>query len=166
MTMLQGRVWTFDDNIDTDVIIPARFMNDPSPGNMGAHCMVDIAPAFAAEAREGDILVAGRNFGCGSSREHAPIALIAAGIRCVVAASFARIFYRNAFNMGLPILECAQAREALTQGDVVEVDLAAGSIRCPAKNLALESRPVPEFMRALVARGGLIPYTQDKLHLT
>ncbi|MBG0774929.1 MAG: 3-isopropylmalate dehydratase small subunit [Desulfovibrionaceae bacterium] len=163
--MLKGRVWTFGDNIDTDVIIPARFMNDPSPENMGAHCMADIAPTFAAEAREGDVLVAGRNFGCGSSREHAPIALIAAGIRCVVAASFARIFYRNAFNMGLPILECEQAHAALAQGDAVEVDLATGRVLCPAKGLTLESRPVPEFMRALVAQGGLIPYTRAKLNL-
>ncbi|WP_461211568.1 3-isopropylmalate dehydratase small subunit [Desulfocurvus sp. DL9XJH121] len=166
MSVLQGNTWIFGDNVDTDVIIPARFMNDSSPEHLGKHCMADISPGFAKETKPGDILVAGRNFGCGSSREHAPIALIAAGISCVVAASFARIFYRNAFNMGLPILECPEAHENLKQGDALELDLAAGLVKCPGRGLSFTSRPVPEFMRDLVAQGGLIPYVRSQLALS
>ena len=127
--MVTGKVYKYGNNVDTDVIIPARYLNAPSPEELAKHCMEDIDPAFAASPHDGDIMVGGWNFGCGSSREHAPVAIQASGIACVIAASFARIFYRNAINIGFPILECPEAAEAIQNGDIVSVDYTTGVIR-------------------------------------
>ena len=126
--MVSGKVFKYGDNVDTDVIIPARYLNAPSPEELAKHCMEDIDASFATTVKPGDIMVGGANFGCGSSREHAPISIRACGVRCVIAASFARIFYRNAINIGLPILECPEAAKAIRSGDIVSVDFATGTI--------------------------------------
>ena len=152
----------YGDNVDTDVIIPARHLNTSDPAELAAHCMEDIDPAFAARVRCGDILVAGRNFGCGSSREHAPIAIKASGISCVVAESFARIFYRNALNIGLPILECPAAAKAISAGDDVSVDLATGEIADLTTGQRFQSEPFPPFMMELIAAGGLDAYLKGE----
>jgi len=152
----------YGDNVDTDVIIPARHLNTSDPDELAAHCMEDIDPAFAARVRCGDILVAGRNFGCGSSREHAPIAIKASGISCVVAESFARIFYRNALNIGLPILECPAAAKAISAGDDVSVDLATGEIADLTTGQRFQSEPFPPFMMELIAAGGLAAYLKGE----
>ena len=152
---LQGTVFKYGDNVDTDVIIPARYLNTPDANELAAHCMEDIDPQFARTVRRGDILVAGCNFGCGSSREHAPLAIKACGVACVIASSFARIFYRNALNIGLPILECPAAAEALVAGHQAAVDLAAGTIMDEATGAAFAAEPFPPFMQELIKAGGL-----------
>ncbi len=155
---LKGGAWKFGSDIDTDRIIPARHLNTSDPLELAKHCMEDEDPAFASRVRPGDIIAADKNFGCGSSREHAPIAIKAAGVSCVIAKSFARIFYRNAFNMGLPILESEEAPDSISTGDVVEVDTALGEITNVTKGLRFKARPIPPFMQELVAAGGLLEY--------
>lgn len=156
-----GRVWKFGDNINTDEIIPARYLNTSDPAELAKHCMEDADPDFPGKVAAGDIIVAGQNFGCGSSREHAPIAIKAAGVACVIAGSFARIFYRNAFNMGLPILECPGAADRITDGDMLTVQLDSGRIVLPDKAV-LTAQPIPPFMRSLIDAGGLIQYVRSK----
>ncbi|NLT73353.1 MAG: 3-isopropylmalate dehydratase small subunit [Chloroflexi bacterium] len=160
---LEGRVWKYGDNIDTDAIIPARYLNTSSEAELAAHCMEDWDTSFVANVQPGDIVVAGKNFGCGSSREHAPVALKASGIACVVAETFARIFYRNALNIGLPILECPEAAQATLAGHTLEIDLSAGRIRNVDTGQTYQSTPYPEFMLALIEAGGLVEYTRRKL---
>lgn len=155
---LRGKVWKFGDNIDTDLIIPARYLNTSDPAELAKHCMEDADPEFSKKVRPGDIIIAGKNFGCGSSREHAPIALKAAGVACVIAPTFARIFYRNAFNMGLLILESPEAALAVREGDEVEVDADTGEIRDITTGEVHQARPIPAFMQTLVSDGGLIPH--------
>ena len=155
---IQGTTFKYGDNVDTDVIIPARYLNTLDANELAMHCMEDIDPQFARTVRRGDILVAGRNFGCGSSREHAPLAIKACGVACVIAASFARIFYRNALNIGLPILECPMAAEALAAGHQVAVDLAAGTITDETTGAAFAAEPFPPFMQELIKAGGLANY--------
>jgi 3-isopropylmalate/(R)-2-methylmalate dehydratase small subunit len=157
-----GKVWKFGDDIDTDLIIPARYLNTSDPGELAKHCMEDADPDFASKVAKSDIIVADKNFGCGSSREHAPIAIKAAGVSCVIAKSFARIFYRNAFNMGLPILECEDAGEFNT-GDEMTVDFDTGEIILLEKNKTYQSRPIPPFMQELVQSGGLMKYIEKKI---
>jgi 3-isopropylmalate dehydratase small subunit len=161
--ILKGKAWKFGADVDTDLIIPARYLNTSDPKGLAKHCMEDADPAFAGKVSSGDLIVAGNNFGCGSSREHAPIAIKAAGVSCVVAASFARIFYRNAFNLGLPILESPEAAEAVKTGDELEVDLATGKITNLSQDRTYQARPVPPFMQELLAAGGLMPYVMKRL---
>ncbi len=161
---ISGRVWKYGDNVDTDAIIPARYLNMSAPEDLAAHCMEDIDTTFAKNVRPGDIIVAGKNFGCGSSREHAPVAIKASGVSCVIAESFARIFFRNAINIGLPILECPAAAQETQAGQRLEVDLAQGIIRNLDTGRAYRATPYPTFMLELIAAGGLIPYTWRKLH--
>ncbi len=160
---IKGKVWKFGKNIDTDVIIPARYLNTSDPAELAKHCMEDADPDFSKKIKPGDIIVAGKNFGCGSSREHAPIALKAAGIGCVIAPSFARIFYRNAFNMGLPIFECDETVNALGEGDEVEVDADTGEIRDLTTGDVFRAQPIPPFMQELISDGGLIPHVLKSL---
>ncbi len=155
---LTGAAWRFGDDLDTDAIIPARYLNTSDPDELAAHCMEDADPEFMAKMSVGDMIVGGRNFGCGSSREHAPIAIKAAGISCIIAGSFARIFYRNAFNMGLPIFESEAAASGIATGDQVEVDPSTGVIRNVTKGEEYQAEPYPPFMMALIEAGGLIPY--------
>ena len=160
----KGRVFKYGDNIDTDVIIPARYLNTSDPSELAAHCMEDIDTEFVKNVKKGDIMVGTKNFGCGSSREHAPIAIKASGISCVIASSFARIFYRNAINIGLPILECADAAEAISNGDEVEVDFSTGDIHDLTTGKSFKAQPFPEFIQDIIASGGLIEAVrQDKL---
>ncbi len=161
--MLKGKVWRFGEDVDTDAIIPARYLNTSDPAELAKHCMEDADPSFAGVVQAGDIIVAGKNFGCGSSREHAPIAIKEAGVSCVIAKSFARIFFRNSINIGLPILECEAAAQALEQGDEVEVDLDTGVIRNLTRGGEYKAAPFPEFMQELIAAGGLIAYTRRKV---
>lgn len=156
---LSGKSWKFGDNIDTDVIIPARYLNTSDPAELAKHCMEDADAEFAGKVAQGDIIVGGANFGCGSSREHAPISIKAAGVSCVVAEYFARIFYRNAFNMGLPILECPDAVKGADTGDTLTVDLAEGTIVNETKGKTYQAAPVPPFMQELIEAGGLMAYT-------
>lgn len=156
--VIKGKAWRFGDDVDTDAIIPARYLNTCDPDQLAGHCMEDADPAFPAKVNVGDIIVGGKNFGCGSSREHAPIAIKAAGVSCVIAASFARIFYRNAFNMGLPIFESAQASERIRTGDIIEVDPLSGSIRNVTREEEFQAQPYPPFMMDLINSGGLIPF--------
>jgi 3-isopropylmalate/(R)-2-methylmalate dehydratase small subunit len=149
--------------VNTDVIIPARYLNLYQPEELAPHCMEDIDTDFAARVQPGDFIVATTNFGCGSSREHAPLAIKAAGISCVIAKSFARIFFRNAVNIGLPILECDEAVEETEQGDVLEVELASGEIRNITKGKTFQAEPYPDFMLELISVGGLIEHTKRKL---
>ncbi len=158
-----GRVHKFGVNVDTDVIIPARYLNTSDPGELAKHCMEDIDKDFAGRVEKGDIIVAGTNFGCGSSREHAPLAIKAAGVSCVVAATFARIFFRNAINIGLPILECPEAVAEIEAGDELEIDLASGSVRNMTTRKDFHAKPYPEFMMELVSVGGLIEHTKRKI---
>ena len=160
---IKGKVWKFGKNIDTDVIIPARYLNTSDPAELAKHCMEDVDPDFSKKIKPGDIIVAEKNFGCGSSREHAPIALKAAGIGCVIAPSFARIFYRNAFNMGLPIFECDETASALGEGDEVEVDADTGEIRNLSTGDVFRAQPIPPFMQELISDGGLIPHVLKSL---
>ena len=153
----KGRIWKFGDNIDTDAIIPARYLNIWDPQGLAAHCMEDADPDFMKKMKKGDIIVGGENFGCGSSREHAPIAIKAAGIACVVAKSFARIFYRNSFNMGLPIFESPDLWGQVTEGSEIEVDADGGLIRIlRSTGQPLRIQPIPPFMQELIADGGLM----------
>jgi 3-isopropylmalate/(R)-2-methylmalate dehydratase small subunit len=161
--ILKGKAWKFGANVDTDLIIPARYLNTSDPKELAKHCMEDADPAFAGKVSPGDVIVAGNNFGCGSSREHAPIAIKAAGISCVVAGSFARIFYRNAFNLGLPILESPEAAEVVKTGDELEVNLATGKITNVSQGRTYQAQPVPPFMQELLAAGGLMPYVMKRL---
>jgi len=157
-----SRVWKYGDDVDTDVIVPARYLNTSVPAELAAHCMEDIDAGFVAAVEAGDVIVAGENFGCGSSREHAPIAIKASGVACVVAASFARIFYRNAINIGLPILECPEAASEAESGDRLSVDLASGTIRNLSKGSSHSAAPFPPFMRGIIDSGGLIAYVSKK----
>jgi len=157
-----SRVWKYGDDVDTDVIVPARYLNTSVPAELAAHCMEDIDAGFAATVAVGDVIVAGENFGCGSSREHAPIAIKAAGVACVVAASFARIFYRNAINIGLPILECPEAASEAASGDRMSIDLASGTIHNLSKGTSHSAAPFPPFMRGIIDAGGLIAYVSKK----
>ena len=159
----RGRAWRFGDDVDTDAIIPARYLNTTDPQELARHCMEAADPAFAEQVRPGDIIVAGKNFGCGSSREHAPLAIKAAGVSCVIAAGFARIFYRNAFNIGLPILESPEAAAVCRQGDELEVDLATGGIRNLTRNKTFMAQPIPPFMQELISDGGLIKHIARRL---
>ena len=152
----------YGNDIDTDVIIPARYLNTSAPEELAAHCMEDIDPMFAGRVRHGDIIVAGRNFGCGSSREHAPLAIKASGISCVVAESFARIFYRNALNIGLPILECPAVANAISAGDEVSVNLETGEITDITTGRTFHAEPFPSFMMELIAAGGLAAYLKAR----
>jgi 3-isopropylmalate/(R)-2-methylmalate dehydratase small subunit len=158
--MLSGRVWKFGDNIDTDIIIPARYLAYTDPKVLGQHCMEPLAPDFAKSVRRGDIIVAGSNFGCGSSREHAPIAILSLGIPVVIAKSFARIFYRNAFNQALGLLE-ADIYDAVSVGETIEVDLATGLIKTARGEVP--ALPIPSFMLELISEGGLIKHLRRQL---
>lgn len=160
--ILQGKVWKFGDNIDTDLIIAARYLNTSEPSELAKHVMEDADPSFVHNMREGDIIVAGENFGCGSSREHAPIALKAAGVAAVVAPTFARIFYRNAFNMGLPIFELPEANE-IEEGDTIRIDMDAGEIINVTQAKTYKFTPIPAFMQELVDAGGLINYAKQEI---
>lgn len=159
---LKGKAWIFGDDVNTDEIIPARYLNVTNYDELASHCMEDIDPNFVKKISPGDIIVAAKNFGCGSSREHAPLAIKAAGISCVIAKSFARIFYRNSINIGLPILECKEAAEKIKEGDVIEIDLAAGEIKNLTKNETYHAKPFPEFMQQIIASGGLMNYVMSK----
>jgi len=158
--ILKGKIWKFGDNIDTDIIIPAKYLAHTDPKVLGAHCMEPLAPDFPQKVRAGDIIVSGTNFGCGSSREHAPIAITALGIPLVVAKTFARIFYRNAFNKGLALLE-ADIYDLVQDGDEIEVNVSTGVIRCGGKEVT--AKPIPPFMVELIDEGGLINYLKKKL---
>ena len=158
----QGRVWKFGDNIDTDAIIPARYLNTSDPQELAAHCMEDADPDFVKKMKKGDIILGGENFGCGSSREHAPIAIKAAGISCVVAKSFARIFYRNAFNMGLPIFESSELWSAVAEGEAIIIDSSLGKISAATGEKSFTINPIPPFMEKLIAAGGLLNYIAGK----
>lgn len=160
---LRGHVFKYGDNVDTDVIIPARYLNTSDPVELAQHCMEDIDIEFTKKVKQGDMIVAADNFGCGSSREHAPIAIKAAGVSCVIANTFARIFYRNAINIGLPILECPEAADAIRAGDEVEVDTGTGTITDVTTGETFQARPFPEFMQSLIVSGGLIAYARAKV---
>lgn len=152
----KGTVHKYGDNVDTDVIIPARYLNTSVPSELAEHCMEDIDKDFVGNVKKGDIMVAHNNFGCGSSREHAPIAIKAAGISCVIAATFARIFYRNAINIGLPIMECREASEKIENGDEVEIDFDSGVITNVTKDESYKAEPFPEFIKEIINKGGLL----------
>ena len=160
--MYQGKVFCYGDNVDTDVIIPARYLNAPSAEELAKHCMEDIDVNFVKEVKAGDIMVGGENFGCGSSREHAPIAIRASGISCVIAASFARIFYRNAINIGFPILECPEAAARIKKGDTVSVDADTGVIKDLTTGEEFQATPFPAFINRIIENGGLLPYLVAK----
>ncbi len=153
-----GTVFKFGDNVDTDVIIPARYLNSSDPKELAVHCMEDIDKDFVNKVKKGDIIVANKNFGCGSSREHAPIAIKAAGVSCVIAETFARIFYRNAINIGLPIIECPEAAKAIEAGDEVEVDFDSGMIYDKTKGTEYKGQAFPEFMQKIIKAEGLVNY--------
>ena len=161
--MVTGKVFKYGDNVDTDVIIPARYLNSPDPAELARHCMEDIDADYVKRVRPGDIMVGGANFGCGSSREHAPIAIRASGASCVIAASFARIFYRNAINIGFPILECPEAAEAIRGGDTVSVDFETGAIHDETTGRDFQAAALPPFIGRIVENGGLLPYLKAKL---
>ena len=161
--MVSGKVFKYGDNVDTDVIIPARYLNAPSPEELAKHCMEDIDASFATTVRPGDIIVGGANFGCGSSREHAPISIRACGVRCVIAASFARIFYRNAINIGFPILECPEAAAAINNGDTVSVDFATGKIIDNTTGETFQAVALPPFIEKIVEHNGLLPYLKARM---
>ena len=152
----KGRVFKYGDNIDTDVIIPARYLNSSDPADLATHCMEDIDKDFVNKVQQGDIIVANKNFGCGSSREHAPIAIKASGISCVIAETFARIFYRNAINIGLPILECPEASKGIEAGDEVAVDFDSGVITNVTKGETYQAQPFPPFIQKIIRSGGLM----------
>ncbi|HOO79558.1 MAG TPA: 3-isopropylmalate dehydratase small subunit [Lachnospiraceae bacterium] len=158
----QGQVFKYGDNVDTDVIIPARYLNSSDPKELATHCMEDIDTEFVNRVQKGDIIVADKNFGCGSSREHAPIAIKASGISCVIAKTFARIFYRNAINIGLPIIECPEAAKAIKAGDEVSIDFDSGIIIDHTINKEFKGQPFPEFMQKIIKAEGLINYINEK----
>ena len=161
--MLKGKVHKYGADVNTDLIIPARYLNTFDPAELAKHCMEDIDAGFVSRVLPGDVIVATTNFGCGSSREHAPMAIKASGISCVIAKSFARIFFRNAINIGLPLLECESAVDNIEAGDTVEVDLSSGKIKNLANNKEFTAKPYPEFMSELISAGGLIEYTKQRL---
>ena len=158
----EGRVFKYGDNVDTDVIIPARYLNSSDPAELATHCMEDIDKDFVKNVKKGDIIVANKNFGCGSSREHAPLCLKTAGIKCVIAKSFARIFYRNSINIGFPIMECEEAADKIEKGDEVEVDFSTGVITNKTKNETYQSQPFPEFLQKMIDADGLVNYVNSK----
>jgi 3-isopropylmalate dehydratase small subunit len=160
--IFKGKVWKFGDNIDTDAIIPARYLNTSDPTELAQHCMEDADPEFVKKMKTGDIILGGENFGCGSSREHAPIAIKASGISCVVAKSFARIFYRNAFNMGLPIFESKELADAIAEGKEITIDSARGTITVAGSDQQFTISPIPPFMEQLIADGGLMKHIAKK----
>lgn len=162
MKAAKGHVFKYGDNVDTDVIIPARYLNSSDPKELAAHCMEDIDREFVNRVKEGDIIIASRNFGCGSSREHAPIAIKAAGVSCVIAETFARIFYRNAINIGLPIVECPAAARAIAAGDEVEVDFDSGVITDKTTGESYQGQAFPPFMQKIIDCGGLVNYINQK----
>ena len=157
-----GTVFKYGDNVDTDVIIPARYLNSSYPAELATHCMEDIDREFVKKVHKGDIIVANKNFGCGSSREHAPIAIKASGVSCVIAETFARIFYRNAINIGLPIIECAEAAREIRNGDEVEVDFDSGKITDRTTGKEYQGQAFPEFMQKIITAGGLVNYINDE----
>jgi 3-isopropylmalate/(R)-2-methylmalate dehydratase small subunit len=157
-----GKVFKYGDNVDTDVIIPARYLNSSDPAELATHCMEDIDKEFVNRVQKGDIIVAEKNFGCGSSREHAPIAIKASGVGCVIAETFARIFYRNAINIGLPIIECKEASEKIEAGDEVEIDFDSGIITNKTKNETYQGQAFPEFMQRIIKAEGLMNYINSK----
>ena len=161
---LEGKVFKYGDNVDTDVIIPARYLNTSDPDELAAHCMEDLDENFSEEVETGDIIVAGKNFGSGSSREHAPLAIKSAGISCVIAESFARIFYRNSINIGLPILESPEAARAIEEGSQLKVDLDTGKIEDLTENKTYQAEPFPEFMQSIIKDGGLIEHVKKELN--
>ncbi|MDR1379373.1 MAG: 3-isopropylmalate dehydratase small subunit [Synergistaceae bacterium] len=162
-TILTGKVWKYGDNVDTDVIIPARYLSTSLPEELAPHCMEDIDETFAKNVQRGDIIVAGNNFGCGSSREHAPIAIAGAGVSCIVAISYARIFFRNAINVGLPILECPEAVNGIQKDDVVEVDLEKGTVTDKTNGNTWTANPFPVFLRDLIDSGGLVSWARRQI---
>lgn len=159
---MTGRAFKYGDNIDTDVIIPARYLNSSDAQELAEHCMEDLDKNFVNEAKQGDFIVAGKNFGCGSSREHAPIAIKASGVSLVIAETFARIFYRNAINIGLPIMECPDAAKEIEAGDEISVDIKTGSIKNITKSKEHKAAPFPEFMQDIINAGGLINYIKKE----
>ena len=161
--MFKGKVIKYGNNVDTDVIIPARYLNTSNPKELAAHCMEDLDSDFVNKVQQGDIMVAGKNFGCGSSREHAPIAIKASGIACIIAETFARIFYRNAINIGLPIMECPEAAKDIENGDEVSIDVNTGMITNLTKNKSYEAVPFPPFMQEIMKVDGLINYVKGKV---
>ncbi len=161
--MLKGKVHKYGANVDTDVIIPARYLSLWEPADLAKHCMEDIDKEFISRVKPGDIMVATTNFGCGSSREHAPLAIKASGISCIIAKSFARIFFRNAINIGLPLLECEEAVDKIKAGDLVEVDLAKGNIKNLNSGMVCTAKPYPAFMAELISAGGLIEHTKKRI---
>ncbi len=161
--MFKGKVHKYGSDVNTDVIIPARYLNLSEGPELAQHCMEDIDADFIKKVKPGDIIMATTNFGCGSSREHAPLAIKSAGVSCVIARSFARIFFRNAINIGLPLLESEEAVDKTENGDTLEVDLSTGTIRNLTKGLTFIAKPYPDFMSDLIAAGGLISYTKDRL---
>lgn len=160
---LKGNAWKFGKNIDTDAIMPARHCNTSDPAELALHCMEDADPEFVNKMQRGDLIVADSNFGCGSSREVAPISIKAAGVSAVIARSFARIFFRNAINIGLPILESAEAVDGIEEGDLVEIEPASGLIRNLTRGEDFQAAPYPEFLQQIIARGGLLPYVEERL---
>ena len=162
MKAAHGTVFKYGDNVDTDVIIPARYLNTSDPKELAAHCMEDIDKDFVKNIKEGDIIVADKNFGCGSSREHAPVAIKASGVSCVIAQTFARIFYRNAINIGLPIIECAEAAENISAGDEVEVDFDSGLITDKTTGQTFKGQAFPPFMQKIIDCEGLVNYINSK----
>ena len=159
---IEGKVWRYGDNIDTDVIIPARYLNTFDPAELAKHCMVDIDETFAQKVKAGDVMVGGKNFGCGSSREHAPVAIKASGIPVVIAASFARIFYRNGINIGLPLLEIGDDVEKISADDVLKIDMATGTIENLTTGDLFKAQPLPPFVQSIADAGGLINYIKAK----
>jgi 3-isopropylmalate dehydratase small subunit len=160
---MKGKAWKFGDDVNTDEIIPARYLNSIDPAELASHCMEDADPTFAAKVRPGDVIVAGTNFGCGSSREHAPISIKAAGVSCVIAKTFARIFFRNCINTGLPIVACPEAAEAIAAGDEIEVDLTEGVIRNVTQGDVYATAPFPDEMQRIIAAGGLMPFVKQSM---
>lgn len=160
---LKGNAWKFGKNIDTDAIIPARHCNTSDPNELAKHCMEDADPEFVHKMQRGDVIVADSNFGCGSSREVAPISIKAAGVSAVIAKSFARIFFRNAINIGLPILESAEAVDGIREGDRIEIEPASGVIRNLSRDAEYRAAPYPEFLQQIIARGGLLPYVEERI---
>jgi 3-isopropylmalate/(R)-2-methylmalate dehydratase small subunit len=160
---LKGKAIKYGDNVDTDVIIPARYLVTSDPAELAAHCMEDLDADFQKKVQTGDIMVAGTNFGCGSSREHAPISIKAAGISCVIAETFARIFYRNAINIGLPILECEEASKDIDDSDILEVNLSKGEIKNVTKGKTYQAAPFPEFVQGIIENDGLISYIKNNM---
>ena len=156
------KIYKYGDNVDTDVIIPARYLNSFDAKELATHAMVDIDPDFANTVEQGDIIVAGQNFGCGSSREHAPLCLKTAGVKCIIAKSFARIFYRNSINIGFPIMECPEAVDGIEEGDEVTVDFGSGVITNVTKGKSYQSQPFPEFLQKMIAADGLVNYVNAK----